>query len=419
MQRSANRTWDLSDRRQPPNRKPSAGSANAADRWLLSTIMSAFPRCGFASMLWDGTQIGEETGIRVVFRDRGALWQVARNPLVHFGDLYSVGRIQVEGDLVTYLERLYRAINAGRRSRASRWWTFWQDQRPRHGSLSAARENIQHHYNVGNDFYRLWLDAEAMQYTCAYYPEAGMTLEAAQRAKMDHVCRKLRLKPGQRVIEAGFGWGGFARHMAKHYGVSVRAYNISSEQVRYARERAQAEGLADRIEYVEDDYRNIHGRCDAFVSVGMLEHVGVDNYGTLGKVIGRCLAPNGLGLIHSIGRNAPGRMNGWIERRIFPGAYPPSLGEMMSIFEPLQFSVLDVENLRLHYAQTLRDWRERYLANLATIRGMYDETFTRAWDLYLAGSIAAFTTGSLQLYQVVFARGTNNEVPATRAQLYA
>jgi cyclopropane-fatty-acyl-phospholipid synthase len=200
--------------------------------------------------------------------------------------------------------------------------------------------------------------------------------------------------------------------------VSVRAYNISSEQVRYAREWAAQEKLADRVEFVEDDYRNIRGHCDAFVSVGMLEHVGVDHYGELGKVIGRCLAANGLGLIHSIGRNAPGRMNGWIERRIFPGAYPPSLGEMMRIFEPLHFSVLDVENLRLHYAQTLRDWRARFAANLETVRGMYDTAFTRAWDLYLAGSIAGFLAGTLQLYQVVFARGSNNDVPATRSDLY-
>jgi len=419
MTRPANRSLGLSDRRSDGAQTQSRGGATAADRWLLSSMMDALPRCGFAAMLWDGTTLGEQTGLRVIFRDRAALWQVARNPLVQFGDLYSVGRIEVEGDLVVFLERLYRAMAAGRRGRDSAWWWLWQDQRPRAGSLTGARENIHHHYNLGNDFYRLWLDGEAMQYTCAYYPAPGMTLAAAQRAKMDHVCRKLRLRSGQRVIEAGFGWGGFALHMARHYGVSVRAYNISSEQVRYARAWAAREGLAERVEFIEDDYRNIRGHCDAFVSVGMLEHVGVENYAALGNVIGRCLSANGLGLIHSIGRNAPGRMNGWIERRIFPGAYPPSLGEMMRIFEPLRFSVLDVENLRLHYAQTLRDWRARYTANLETIRAMYDESFTRAWDLYLAGSIAAFSAGTLQLYQVVFARGTNNAVPTTRGDLYA
>jgi cyclopropane-fatty-acyl-phospholipid synthase len=418
MNRPANRSLGLSDQRADAAHRSTRGGATGLDRWLLSTIMGALPRSGFSAMLWDGTTLGEQTGLRVLFRDRGALWQLARNPLVYFGDLYSVGRIEVEGDLVALLERLYRSMAANRGKQSSAWWWLWHDQRPRAGSLTRAREHIHHHYNLGNDFYRLWLDGEAMQYTCAYYPAPGMTLEAAQRAKMDHVCRKLRLRPGQRVIEAGFGWGGFALHMARHYGVSVRAYNISSEQVRYARESAAREGLAERVEFVEDDYRNIRGHCDAFVSVGMLEHVGVEHYAELGEVIDRCLAPNGLGLIHSIGRNAPGRMNGWIERRIFPGAYPPSLGEMMAIFEAPGFSVLDVENLRLHYAQTLRDWRTRYTANLQTVRGMYDDSFVRAWDLYLAGSIAAFGAGTLQLYQVLFARGTNNELPASRSDLY-
>ncbi|MGW8270248.1 MAG: class I SAM-dependent methyltransferase [Burkholderiales bacterium] len=418
MTRPANRSLGLTERKADAAHESTRGGASAADRWLLSTIMAALPRCGFSAMLWDGTTLGEQTGLRVLLCDRGALWRVARNPLVEFGDLYSLGRIEVEGDLVVLLERLYRAMATGRDKRRSAWWWLWHDQRPRAGSLNRARENIHHHYNLGNAFYRLWLDREAMQYTCAYYPAPGMTLEAAQRAKMDHVCRKLRLRPGQRVIEAGFGWGGFALHMARHYGVSVRAYNISSEQVRYAREWAARDGLAERVEFIEDDYRNIRGHCDAFVSVGMLEHVGVEHYAELGEVVDRCLAPNGFGLIHSIGRNAPGRMNGWIERRIFPGAYPPSLGEMMKIFEPLRFSVLDVENLRLHYAHTLRDWRARYTENLETVRRVYDRSFTRAWDLYLAGSIAAFTTGSLQLYQVLFARGTNNDLPANRSDLY-
>jgi cyclopropane-fatty-acyl-phospholipid synthase len=258
-----------------------------------------------------------------------------------------------------------------------------------------------------------------MQYTCAYFPEPGMTLEAAQRAKMDHVCRKLRLRPGQRVIEAGCGWGGFALHMAREYGVEVSAWNISREQVRHAAEMATRQGLAGRVRFIEDDYRNIRGECDAFVSVGMLEHVGPDNYGALGEVIHRCLAPQGLGLIHTIGRNRPGKMNGWIERRIFPGAQPPSLGQMMAIFEPRNFSVLDVENLRLHYAETLRHWTARYLAVFDKVRAARGAEFARAWHLYLAGSTAAFTSGTIQLFQVLFARGGNNQLPASRRDIYA
>ncbi|WP_158675244.1 SAM-dependent methyltransferase [Thiohalobacter thiocyanaticus] len=206
--------------------------------------------------------------------------------------------------------------------------------------------------------------------------------------------------------------------MARHYGVSVKAYNISREQLAFARERAKVEGLDDRVEFIEDDYRAMSGEFDAFVSVGMLEHVGVDNYGALGETIDRVLAPHGRGLIHTIGRDAPGPMNEWIERRIFPGAYPPSLSEITEILEPAGLSVLDVENIRLHYARTLEHWWERYETNADKVRGMFDETFFRAWRLYLAGSIAAFTSGGLQLFQVVFNRHGSNDLPWTRDYLY-
>ena len=354
----------------------------------------------------------------LLIRDRAALFKLLSHPNLRFGDLYSAGRVEVEGDLIEFLELIDRAMSS-----ASKHVGFLKRQaarrlnRPRSNTLSGSRDHIHHHYDIGNAFYTLWLDHE-MQYTCAYYPMPDCTLEQAQRAKMDHVCRKLQLKPGQSVVEAGCGWGGLARHMAKHYGVTVRAYNISHEQILYARERATAEGLSDNVEYVEDDYRTIRGQYDAFVSVGMLEHVGVSHYRTLGEVIAGALKPSGRGLVHTIGRNKAEPMNAWIERRIFPGAYPPTLREMMDIFEPQEFSILDVENLRLHYARTLRHWLERFNASADQVSAMFDEAFVRAWRLYLSGSIAAFTSGSLQLFQVVFAHRTDNDVPWTRAHLY-
>ena len=398
--------------------QPRAGRASAFDRWLLRSMMAALPGAGYEVVLWDGSRAGEDSGMRVRIRDSGALRRVVRDPALHFGDLYSEGRIEVEGDLVTFLERTYAALEAGRSAHASPWWRLWSDIAPSSRSIAAARDNIHRHYDLGNDFYALWLDRDVMQYTCAYFPEPGMSLEAAQHAKMDHVCRKLQLRPGQRVFEAGCGWGGLALHMARNYGVQVQAWNISHEQIRFAADRARQEGLGERISFVEDDYRNLRGECDAFVSVGMLEHVGPENYRALGAVIDRCLAPNGLGLIHTIGRNRPEAMNGWIERRIFPGAQPPSLGEMAAIFEPFGFSVLDVENLRLHYAETLRHWMARYLAAIDEVRATRDASFARAWQLYLAGSQAAFTSGCMQLFQVLFARGGNNELPRTRRHLY-
>jgi cyclopropane-fatty-acyl-phospholipid synthase len=198
----------------------------------------------------------------------------------------------------------------------------------------------------------------------------------------------------------------------------VRAFNISHEQIVYARAWATREGLADRVEFVEDDYRNITGRHDVFVSIGMLEHVGAGHYTELGKVVQRCLTPDGRGLIHSIGRDRPWPLNAWIRKRIFPGAYPPTLREMSRIFEPCGLSVLDAENLRLHYATTLRGWLERYEKSVERVEEMFDERFVRAWRLYLAGSIAGFTRGSLQLFQVLFARSGANAIPRSRAHVY-
>jgi cyclopropane-fatty-acyl-phospholipid synthase len=205
--------------------------------------------------------------------------------------------------------------------------------------------------------------------------------------------------------------------MAKHYGVTVRAFNVSAEQIAHARVRAKEDGLADRVEFVEDDYRSVRGKYDVFVSVGMLEHVGLADYPTLGGVIDRSLTDRGRGLLHFIGRNRPGPLNSWIRRRVFPGAYPPTLPEVFeSVLQPWDLSVLDVENLRLHYALTIEHWRRRFDAAADHVAGMFDDTFVRAWRLYLAGSQAAFTAGTMQLFQVVFARGASNDLPRTRAE---
>jgi cyclopropane-fatty-acyl-phospholipid synthase len=341
-----------------------------------------------------------------------------RDTQIRFGDAYSAGRIEVQGDLIRLITSVYRGLSRVSNPhsiahKVARWL-----HRPRTNTLAGSRDNIHKHYDLGNDFYSLWL-GDTMAYTCAYYPTAETTLDEAQIAKMDHVCRKLQLGANDTVVEAGCGWGSLALHMAGRYGAKVRAFNISKEQIAYARGRARDLGLESRVEFVEDDYRNIRGTYDAFVSVGMLEHVGLENYPELGRVISRCLSNEGRGLIHSIGRNRPEPLHPWIERRIFPGAYPPSLGEMMQIFEPADLSVLDVENLRLHYARTLRDWLQRYEGVVDQVRDLFsDESFVRMWRLYLTGSVAAFETGVMQLFQVVFAKQENNAIPLTRDHLY-
>jgi cyclopropane-fatty-acyl-phospholipid synthase len=396
------------------------GRPRSFERRLLTRLHAALGNPAVELVVRGGARLTPSVPpvARVTFASRRTLLWILLDPQMHFGDAYSDGEITLDGDLVQFLETLYRAgrSDPGHPSLAQR--ASGALHRPHVNTPTGSRDNIHHHYDIGNEFYALWLGS-TMAYTCAYYPTPRATLDEAQVAKMDHVCRKLRLKSGESVVEAGCGWGTLALHMARRYGVRVRAFNISHKQVSYARERAAHEGLSDRVEYVEDDYRNISGQYDAFVSVGMLEHVGVSNYATLGQIAQRCLAGRGRGLIHSIGRNQPARLHPWIERRIFPGACAPSLGQMAQIFEPWDLSILDVENLRLHYAQTLRHWLALYESASERVRGMFDEKFVRMWRLYLAGSVAGFTTGSLQLFQVLFAPGESNDVPLTRAHLYA
>jgi cyclopropane-fatty-acyl-phospholipid synthase len=388
---------------------------------LLHALLHAFGNPPVQFALWNGERvgsIGSEPVATMHIPDRSALMRLCMDPDVQFGELYSVGRIQVEGDLGRLIEVLYQgAAQPGRNSiSALRHLGQWLHRRPSN-TLLGSRENIHHHYDIGNEFYSLWLGS-TMAYTCAYFPAPDTTLDQAQLAKFEHVCRKVQLRPGQHVVDAGCGWGGLALYMARHHGVKVTAFNISREQIAYARERAKEGGLEHRVEFVEDDYRNIRGSFDAFVSVGMLEHVGVENYPALGELIRGCLKPQGLGLIHTIGRNRWKPMHRWIDRRIFPGANPPSLKQMMDIFEESGFSVLDVENLRLHYAKTLDWWWRLYEQSRDQVARMFDENFVRMWRLYLAGSRAAFVTGEMQLFQVVFAPGTSNNVPMTRQHLY-
>ncbi|HEV2271351.1 MAG TPA: cyclopropane-fatty-acyl-phospholipid synthase family protein [Steroidobacteraceae bacterium] len=413
---------DVADRPARPARPTGAAKrvgAHSVEGRLLARLLGYLGNPPLEFVLWTGERIapaGAAIVARISVSSRATLLGILADHQMRFPDAYCEGRLEIEGDLVQLLETIYHAGRSSPQPSALRRLVE-SLHRPHVNTLSGSRDNIHHHYDISNDFYSLWL-GDTMAYTCAYYPTPTATLDEAQTAKMHHVCRKLRLRPGETVVEAGCGWGMLAMHMARHYGVKVRAFNISREQVAYARERAAREGLSSQVEYVQDDYRNISGRYDAFMSVGMLEHVGVDNYPQLGQVIARSIGSNGRGLIHSIGRNRPALLQPWIEKRIFPGAYPPSLAEMMRIFEPFDFSVLDVENLRLHYAQTLRHWLALFEAASGRVREMFDEKFVRMWRMYLAGSVAGFTTGALQLFQVVFAPRDNNDVPMTREHLY-
>jgi cyclopropane-fatty-acyl-phospholipid synthase len=394
--------------------------AAAIDEWLLQRIYQSAGCPPVRLKLGKGLAVPSSSPLSlatIAIMNRAILFRLMLDPEIGFGEAYADGSITVEGDLVTALSALYDSMgrvghSSWSRALISRSMEYIQRNTPR-GSL----QNIHHHYDLPADFYRLWLDPQLL-YTCAYFTSASATLEEAQIAKMDYICRKLRLQPGQRVVDAGCGWGALPLHMAKHYGVTVRAFNISHEQILWARARAKELKLTDFVEFIEDDYRNISGQCDAFVSIGMLEHVGREHYREVGRIINRSLDKSGRGLLHFLGRNKARPFSTWTRQRIFPGAYAPTIREAMEVFEPSEFSILDIENLRQHYARTLEFWLSAFESSADQVLKMFSPEFVRAWRLYLAGAVAALRTGTLQLFQVVFAKSACPQIPWTRAHLY-
>ena len=395
-------------------------AAHGMDRRLALRVMGLVGNPRISIALWNGEAFpvtNEDPVACMEIRDRGVVLQLMRSPSIGFGECYSSGRIEIHGDFLAFVNEITRAITR-RRDRGY----YGPKIRSllyglRRNTPNRSQHNVHHHYDLGNDFYRLWLD-EGMVYTCAYFNTPQASLAEAQTAKLDHVCRKLRLLPGMQVIDAGCGWGALAMHMAERYGVNVIAYNNSKEQVAFAREKAAHRNLENRITFVEDDYRAINQRCDAFVSIGMLEHVGLANYKALGDLISRCLKPDGLGLLHSIGRSFPNRTDPWIVKHIFPGGHVPAISEIMSVFEPHRFSIIDVENLRPHYARTCAAWLENFEAAADEIQEVYGKEFVRTWRLYLAGSSAGFQSGTLQLYQFLFTPNGSQNLPWTREYQY-
>ena len=277
-----------------------------------------------------------------------------------------------------------------------------------------SRRNVAHHYDLNGRLYSLFLDRDR-QYSCAYFPRGDETIDEAQVAKKRHIAAKLLLfRPGLSVLDIGCGWGGLALTLARDYGACVTGITLSTEQLTEARARAKAEGLEDRVTFELLDYRSLHRRFDRIVSVGMFEHVGVGYYQEFFGVVKRCLAPDGIALLHSIGRSdGPSSTNPWISKYIFPGGYCPSLSEVFPAIEKTGLIATDVEILRLHYAETLRHWRRRFMANRDAIATIYDERFCRMFEFYLAGCELAFRRQHHMIFQIQVTRDQSS-APLTR-----
>jgi len=349
---------------------------------------------------------GGEVTVKV--NDRKAAFDIARNPRLGLGEAYMDGRITIEhGDILALMELIvggnaWERGGGGRKSlnrgKSKLKWLF------RRNPIARARQNVAHHYDLGNDLYRLFLDDD-LQYSCAYYTDPGNSLEQAQSDKKAHIAAKLALEPGQHVLDIGCGWGGTALYLNRVAGVRVTGVTLSEEQLKVARERAEAAGVADQVKFELIDYRDVTGTFDRIVSIGMFEHVGAAHYEEFFKACRRLLVPEGVMLLHTIGKfGKPGKPDPFTDKYIFPGYHLPSLGQITAASERSRLITSDVETLRLHYAYTLRAWLERTRKNKAKIVAMYDERFFRMWEFYLAGGIVGFEYGTMCNYQLQYVR---------------
>jgi len=342
--------------------------------------------------------------------DNRTLWRIARNPELAVGEAYLDGGFVIErGSLYDFLALATRNGRNVKRNRRS----DMMHRNPR----KASRKHVAHHYDLSGDLYRLFLDADR-QYSCAYFQRPDMTIEEAQAAKKRHIAAKLLLEPGQRVLDIGSGWGGLALSLAEDHGVDVTGVTLSTEQVAQSRERAAKRGLSGRVRFALEDYRDTKGKFDRIVSVGMFEHVGPAQYDTFFDTIAVRLAPDGVALLHTIGNyRGPSGNNPWIEKYIFPGGIVPSLSQIAAAAERAGLYITDVETLRLHYAETLKTWRERFAAHREEARAIYDERFCRMWEFYLAGAEAGFREGDLVVFQVQLAK-SRTAAPLTRDYIW-
>jgi cyclopropane-fatty-acyl-phospholipid synthase len=396
-------------------------------RKLLESILARLIRHGRLSVAWpDGTtshyagEPGPEAALRVA--DAAWLRRMALDPAMAFGEAYMAGALQPVGcDIYDVLDVLLLNTTQGPSHPALRLPQRLRDIGnwiSRIGGAAPGRE-VAYHYDLDSRLYSLFLDQD-QQYSCAYFERGDETLEEAQRAKKRHIAAKLLLnRPGLSVLDIGCGWGGLALTLAQDLGARVTGITLSTEQLNLARARARAMGLDDQVRFELADYRTMNDCYDRIVSVGMLEHVGHANYGAFYGTVRRCLAPEGVALIHHIGRAAgPGSTSPWLKKYIFPGGYSPALSDVMTDIERSGLMTTDIEVLRLHYARTLRLWRERFAQHRDEIRDLYDERFCRMFEFYLAGAELTFRHERHVVFQIQLSP-SQTALPFTRDYMSA
>lgn len=368
---------------------------------------------------WDGEIIkyGEgEPEFKLIIKNFPSKKELLSDPSVALGEAYMKGDIDIEGDLQKFFESIIR----NKDSFMNKNTVFRLASKIKAPSLIKSKKDIAHHYDIGNDFYSLWLD-KTMSYSCGYFKNPTDTLYDAQMNKIHHILKKLNLKEGQHLLDIGCGWGYLIIEAAKLYNVKALGITLSEEQFKKAKERIKQEGLEDLVDVQLMDYRNLEKsnlEFDRIVSVGMAEHVGHANLPLFFKNVDSVLKESGLFLLHNITNLVETEGNKWITTYIFPGGYLPTLREELNIAADINFRTLDVESLRLHYMKTLEEWCKNFMNHLDEERGMFDDEFLRMWHLYLATCAAAFHYWDIDIHQILFSKGINNTLPMTRKYLY-
>ncbi|NRT71672.1 SAM-dependent methyltransferase [Clostridium beijerinckii] len=366
---------------------------------------------------WDGTTekyLEGEPVFKIIFNEPISKADIIKNPSLAFGEGYMTKKVDIEGSVKKAIESIYN----NKDSFLNNSNMYSKLLRKASNNIKHSKENIEFHYDIGNDFYKLWLD-DTMTYSCAYFKTPSDSLTQAQKNKVLHILNKLDLKEGETLLDIGCGWGELIISAAKEYNVKATGITLSSEQFAKVKEKIDNENLNNLVDVQLVDYREFKDRqFDKIVSVGMLEHVGKDHITEYFNTIDRLLNDKGLSLLHCITSVTEGGNNTWIDKYIFPGGYVPSVSELICSMSDKNFNVIDVENLRLHYEKTLEHWASNFENALPEIRKTKDETFIRMWRLYLNACAASFNSGNVHIHQFLFGKGVNNNLHWTREYMY-